>query len=232
MTFLSDLATDASAQGVQFVFFVGNDDAISPAFGTQGTWYLPPFTWFLTRIPASIQNTTFGGTRGFTKQPSTPWYADDGSFGGIVHTERNWTYALIYGTGHQVAVNRPAASFAFARDYIFGSNSSLLEAGKVAFAEVDNPTLTQDVIPAAPEVKFGKGSSSAVATAPAASVSAFYQAIGIETITGTLTFTGTTGTAPAAASQTGKKNGAALIGAGWEKVVGAVLVSGLVATWM
>jgi hypothetical protein len=45
MTFLSDLATNASAKGVQFVFFVGNDDAISPAFGTLG------------RLPSFVQET-------------------------------------------------------------------------------------------------------------------------------------------------------------------------------
>jgi hypothetical protein len=31
------------------------------------------------------QNTTFGGIRGFTRKPSTPWELDNGTFGGIVH---------------------------------------------------------------------------------------------------------------------------------------------------
>jgi carboxypeptidase D len=36
VTFLSELASNASAHNVPFVFFVGNDDPISPPFGTLG----------------------------------------------------------------------------------------------------------------------------------------------------------------------------------------------------
>jgi len=44
-----------------------------------------------------IQNTTFGGIQGFTKRPSTPFTDDEGNFTGIIHQERNITYALFEG---------------------------------------------------------------------------------------------------------------------------------------
>jgi carboxypeptidase C (cathepsin A) len=56
-----------------------------------------------------IQNTTFGGIQGFSRKPSTEWTTDDGKFAGVVHQERNWTYALVYGAGHLVPQYQPAA---------------------------------------------------------------------------------------------------------------------------
>lgn len=44
-----------------------------------------------------IQNTTFGGIQGFTKRPNTPFTDDEGKFAGIIHQERNITYALFEG---------------------------------------------------------------------------------------------------------------------------------------
>ena len=61
-----------------------------------------------------VQNTTFGGIQGFTRKPATPWYDDDGEFAGIVHQERNWTYALVYGAGHQIPMWQPTAVGGFA----------------------------------------------------------------------------------------------------------------------
>jgi carboxypeptidase D len=48
----------------------------------------------MTMPPVAIQNTTFGGIQGFTKRPSTPFTDDEGNFAGIIHQERNITYAL------------------------------------------------------------------------------------------------------------------------------------------
>lgn len=56
-----------------------------------------------------LQNTTFGGVQGFTRKPSTPWWDRDGRWSGIVHQERNWTYALFYGAGHEVPADQPTA---------------------------------------------------------------------------------------------------------------------------
>ena len=44
-----------------------------------------------------IQNTTFGGIQGFTKRPNTRFTDDKGNFAGIIHQERNITYALFAG---------------------------------------------------------------------------------------------------------------------------------------
>ncbi len=54
-----------------------------------------------------VENTTFGGTQGFTRKPSTPWFDDNGELAGIVHQERNWTYVLIADAGHLVAQQQP-----------------------------------------------------------------------------------------------------------------------------
>ena len=50
---------------------------------------------------------TFGGKQGFTRKPSTIWTNDRGEFAGIVHQERNWTFALFDGAGHLVPQNQP-----------------------------------------------------------------------------------------------------------------------------
>ena len=36
MVFLTELATNMSDAGVQMIIYVGNDDGISPHFGTEG----------------------------------------------------------------------------------------------------------------------------------------------------------------------------------------------------
>ena len=54
-----------------------------------------------------IQNTTFGGIQGFSQRPSTPWFDDSGNFAGVVHQERNWTYVLVQGAGHEVPEFQP-----------------------------------------------------------------------------------------------------------------------------
>ena len=57
---------------------------------------------------ATIQNTTFGGVRGFTQRPSTAWFGDDNAFAGIVHQERNLTLVLFDNAGHLVPQWQPA----------------------------------------------------------------------------------------------------------------------------
>ncbi|THG96679.1 hypothetical protein EW026_g5196 [Hermanssonia centrifuga] len=134
MAFFTELATNATNNGVQIVIYVGNDDAISPHFGTEVT----------------IQNTTFGGIQGFTRKPSTPWFDDDGNWAGIVHQERNWTYALVYGTGHEVAAGRPVAAYTFVREFVLGNNQTGLvmnAGGSASVVGGENPTLEQTAIP-------------------------------------------------------------------------------------
>ena len=56
---------------------------------------------------------TFGGTQGFTRKPSTPWSDDHGQFAGIVHQERNVTYALFQNAGHLVPGSVPEAVYPY-----------------------------------------------------------------------------------------------------------------------
>jgi len=95
----------------------------------------------------AIQNTTFGGIRGFTVRPSTPFSDTDGQFAGLIHQERNVTYALFYGAGHMVPMYQPKAvsalyfqidyyirysyahrghpqAYAFVRDFVLGNNQT------------------------------------------------------------------------------------------------------------
>lgn len=58
---------------------------------------------------AVIQNITFGGIQGFTRKPATPFTDDEGRFAGIIHQERNLTYALFQNAGHFVPRSVPEA---------------------------------------------------------------------------------------------------------------------------
>lgn len=100
---LSDLSPH-----VPMVFLAGNDDSLIGHRGTE----------------LAIQNFTFGGIRGFTARPSTPFTDTDGEFAGIIHQERNVTYALFYGAGHMVPTNKPKAAYAFVREFVLGNNQT------------------------------------------------------------------------------------------------------------
>jgi hypothetical protein len=104
-------------------------------------------------------------------------------------------------------------AYVFARNFIFGSNTTGLIAGtnKAAQAQeggaTTNPTLQQTVLPAAPGVAYGSRTTAGVTSAPAASVSAFYAAIGVQPLTGTtniLGITPTTAIAPTATAGSSK----------------------------
>ena len=109
MNFMSELASNASAHGVGIVLYSGNNDALIAHLGTEGMVIAILLVANLMLRAVLIQNTTFGGIQGFTRKPSTPWTDDDGKFAGIVHQERNWTYALFYGAGHLVPTSVPGA---------------------------------------------------------------------------------------------------------------------------
>ncbi|KAF8906194.1 Alpha/Beta hydrolase protein [Gymnopilus junonius] len=108
------LAANATARGVGVVLFSGNDDSLIPHLGTEESCKLRQLSY--------LQNTTFGGIQGFTRQPSTPWTNDAGEFAGVVHQERGWTYVLAYGAGHLLAETAPISAFTMLREFILGSN--------------------------------------------------------------------------------------------------------------
>ncbi len=45
MVFFTELATNATKNGVHIITYVGNDDGISPHFGTEGDFYMLIFFW-------------------------------------------------------------------------------------------------------------------------------------------------------------------------------------------
>ncbi|KAI0344379.1 alpha beta-hydrolase [Trametopsis cervina] len=172
MTFLSALASNASSHGIKIVLYSGNDDAISPHFGTEVT----------------IQNTTFGGIQGFTERPSTPWWDDNGNWAGIVHQERDWTYALIHGAGHDVPSYRPVAAYTFLREFIIGSNQTGAVSGTGEMAVTSggkNPTLQQVAIPGRPDITYGLQTAQGTTVWPSATVAAFESHVGQVEVTGT-----------------------------------------------
>ncbi|KAJ7238698.1 alpha/beta-hydrolase [Mycena rebaudengoi] len=146
MTFLTELATNASAKGVGIVFYSGNDDGLVAHRGTEGI--------------RCAYNMTFGGVQGFSRKPSTPFTDDAGNFAGIIHQERGVTYALFQNAGHLVPSQVPAAAFAFVRDFILGSKHTGLvdsKSGKVIGGE--DPKLALDVMPGNTVIYYGDGRS-------------------------------------------------------------------------
>jgi carboxypeptidase D len=167
IAFLSDLATNASTHNVSIVFYSGNDDALVQHRGTE----------------VIIQNMTFGGTQGFTRKPSTPWFDDDGNFAGIVHQERNVTYLLFDGAGHLVPLWKPAQALMFLREFVLGSNSNGTVSGNSVVGG-ENTTLANDFLPGGEEIFFGSSTTAGTSTIPAATRSAWASFIATATATG------------------------------------------------
>jgi carboxypeptidase D len=156
--------------------YSGNDDSLLPHRGTESQLYgfrrLGPFKLKLSI--ATIQNTTFGGTQGFMKKPSTTWTDDSGNFAGIIHQERNWTYALFHGASHLVPQKVPEAAFTFFREFILGTNQTGFyspESGSVVGG--DDSALEGDFLPGNPGIFGGSISTTTTYTYPAATVTAW-----------------------------------------------------------
>ncbi|KAJ7668903.1 Alpha/Beta hydrolase protein [Mycena rosella] len=170
MVFLSDLATNATARGVGIVFYSGNDDSLVAHRGTE----------------VVIQNMTFGGVQGFIRKPATPFTDDKGNFAGIIHQERNLTYALFKGAGHLVPNSVPEAAFVFVREFILGSNTTGLVDSNGTVVGGEDPTLALDVMPGPNVIYYGDGSSGKTTLStvvPSATVASWQQFI--ETATAT-----------------------------------------------
>ncbi|THV05581.1 alpha/beta-hydrolase [Dendrothele bispora CBS 962.96] len=147
MTFLTDLATNATAHNVSVILYSGNDDTLIAHRGTE----------------VVIQNTTFGGVQGFSRKPSTPWQDDSGNFAGIVHQERGWTYVLFKGAGHLVPAKNPANALVFVREFFIGENATGLvttdsSGGQQVIGGEDAP-LAGDILPGADEIFYGPGTT-------------------------------------------------------------------------
>ncbi|EIN09574.1 alpha/beta-hydrolase [Punctularia strigosozonata HHB-11173 SS5] len=190
MAFLDELASNMSAHGIPMTIYSGNDDAISPHFGTELT----------------IQNTTFGGVQGFTRKPSTPWNDDLGNWAGIIHQERNWTYALFNGAGHQGPYFKPAAFYRFVRDFVLGDDQTgLVTSSDQEAVGGENSVLEQGIIPGQPGILYGTATAPQTFTYPTETVAAFLEHVGISSITFTTNIPVPT---PSSSSTAGTKSAA------------------------
>ncbi|KAF7795039.1 hypothetical protein EIP86_006183 [Pleurotus ostreatoroseus] len=178
MAFLSDLATNCTAHGIDVLILSGNDDSLVSHISSE----------------IVIQNTTFGGIQGFTRKPSTPWIDDDGQFAGIVHQERNWTYILVEGAGHLIPQTQPGRAFVIAREFIFGNNQTGLvtnSSGAVSVVGGENATLAAEVLPGQLEIFVGSGTTQSTYTFPSATVAAWDTFLFAETANATVTASAT-----------------------------------------
>ncbi|TFK31891.1 alpha/beta-hydrolase [Crucibulum laeve] len=169
MVFLTELATNATAQGVGIILYSGNDDSLVAHRGTE----------------IVIQNTTFGGIQGFTRKPSTPWADDTGKFAGIVHQERNWTYVLFDGASHLVPGKVPNAAFVFAREFVFGTNTTGLVVSSGANVTVvggEGSSLAEDILRGSDEIFYGKEGDTSSFTFPSATIQAWDSFIATATV--------------------------------------------------
>ncbi|KAJ3559788.1 hypothetical protein NM688_g126 [Phlebia brevispora] len=160
MAFLTDLATNATAQGVGVLIYSGNDDSLVSHRSSE----------------VVIQNTTFGGIQGFTRKPSTPWLDDNGQFAGIVHQERNWTFVLVADAGHLVPQQQPGRAFVMAREFILGSNQTGLVTNSSGVASVvggESPSLTAEVLSGQSGIYIGTGTTQSTYTFPSATIAAW-----------------------------------------------------------
>ncbi|KLO07454.1 alpha/beta-hydrolase [Schizopora paradoxa] len=164
MNFFSELASNASQNNVDIIIYSGNDDSVVPHFSSE----------------VVIQNTTFGGILGFTRQPSTPFTDDEGNFAGIIHQERNWTYALFANAGHEVPEYVPQAAFVFFREFILGGNqtglvvtpSSKKGATSVVGGE-EKTLLVGDVLPGQTDIVYVLGLGTTSQVFPSATIAAW-----------------------------------------------------------
>ncbi|KDQ51807.1 hypothetical protein JAAARDRAFT_81336 [Jaapia argillacea MUCL 33604] len=172
MAFLTELATNASLHNVSMVFYSGNDDDLAAHRGTEGEG------------PSSCENTTFGGIQGFTRKPSTPWYKDDGTLAGIIHQERNLTYALFIGAGHLVPEWQPQAAYVFLREFILGHNTTGLVEGTTVVGG-ESSLLGQGIIPGTTVIFYGSGTTVSSTSAPSATIASWASFLATATATST-----------------------------------------------
>lgn len=105
MAFFAELLANASQRDVHVVIYSGNDDVILPHRGSEVVIQVcaPAFgSHYDDWVEIQRQNTTWGGVQGFSQEPATPWFNDKNEFAGVIHQERNLTYVLFQGAGHEV----------------------------------------------------------------------------------------------------------------------------------
>ncbi|KAF8530534.1 Alpha/Beta hydrolase protein [Hysterangium stoloniferum] len=172
--FLSELMTNVSIHNMTAVFYSGNDDTQDAHRGTE----------------IAIQNTTFGGIRGFTRPPSTPWLDDVGNLLGVVHQERGVTYVIVNRAGHQVPLYNPRAALALVQEFIIGNNPLgaviTSPSGNTVVVGGENSTFTSGVLPGEHNpIFYGSGTTQFSTFWPSATIAAWDSFIAKATATPT-----------------------------------------------
>jgi len=154
---------NATEKRVAVIIYSGNDDSVVAHISSEIT----------------IQNTTFGGIQGFTRKPETPFTDDFGNFAGIVHQERNWTYALFIHAGHEVPVYAPEAAFVFFREFILGKNETGLvtttKSGEVSVigGEGASTMLQGHILPGQSDILYGPPTATTTYVYPSETIAAW-----------------------------------------------------------
>ncbi|KAL0069437.1 hypothetical protein AAF712_003462 [Marasmius tenuissimus] len=202
--FMSELAANASQHDVGIVIYEGNADSLVAPFSAE----------------VVIQNTTFGGTQGFSRRPATPFPGGSG----VIHQERNITYALFREAGHFVPRSLPEASFIFLREFILGNNSTGLvtdDGGTVTVVGGEDPTLSGPFMPAdTAAIFYGRLKTESSSFAPSATIAQWRSFIA--------TATNTDSQAQSTAQDSNGSSTGVVAGASWTLIITIV---GLMTAW-
>jgi carboxypeptidase D len=131
-----------------------------------------------------------------------------------VHTERNWTYALVAGAGHLIPQDEPVAAYVLARDFIFGTNTTGLVMNGSASAAPAGATATLegmvgDVLRGAAPIYAGAGTTQTTVMPASASVAAWNSVIATRWGSSTSSGAAATGTSSTGGGGGGKTSAAA-----------------------
>ncbi|KAH9050289.1 alpha/beta-hydrolase [Lactarius hengduanensis] len=160
-TFFDDLVSTATSKNVEIVLYSSGNNAIAHH----------------RSLEILIQNTTFGGTRGFTRKPSTPWVDDSGNVAGIIHQERGILYALFDSVGSFTPHANPTAAHTFFRQYVLNSNTTgsitVDSNNKLTVFGGEDPNVAADAPRVASKIFLGAGATQSTLVAPSATVAAW-----------------------------------------------------------
>ncbi|KAI0300162.1 Alpha/Beta hydrolase protein [Multifurca ochricompacta] len=161
VTFFNDLVSAAMSKNVEIILYSSANNAIAHH----------------RSLEILIQNTTFGGTQGFTRKPSTPWVDDHGNVAGIVHQERGILYALFDSVGSLTPFANPTAAYTFFREFVLNSNATgsitIDSNDKLAVLGGEDPNVADDAPRIASEIFLGAGVTQSTLIAPSATVVAW-----------------------------------------------------------
>ncbi|KAN0130135.1 serine protease [Lactarius tabidus] len=162
-TLFQDLVSNALSQNVEIILYSSGNNVIAHHRNLESELHL--------------SNTTFGGTQGFTRKPSTPWVDDNGNVAGIVHQERGILYAIFDNVGSFTPYTNPTAAHTFFREYVFNSNTTgsitIDSNNQLAVLGGEDPDVADDAPRIASRIFLGAGATQSTLVAPSATVAAW-----------------------------------------------------------